>query len=195
MPKNDHAPKTLLESLDALVAKHHLLKHPFYKAWTEGQLSKAELGLYAEQYYQHVRSFPENLKQLAARTKSDRNLNSLVNENLAEELDAMAPHPLLWRMRGLCRASRRCWILMMKWRRRDPRRRPWRRFTFTKRKFRRLRARKFQGCGGFMESRSRGRWLISRCMKKRMCGIARLGESGWCSRRVWIRLGCCARRS
>src|ERR1700685_3163512 len=97
MPKNGHAPKTLLESLDALVAKHHLLKHPFYKAWTEGQLSKAELGLYAEQYYQHVRAFPENLKQLAARTKSDRNLNSLVNENLAEELEATAAHPLLWR--------------------------------------------------------------------------------------------------
>jgi pyrroloquinoline-quinone synthase len=97
MPKNGHAPKTLLESLDALVAKHHLLKHSFYKAWTEGQLSKAELELYAEQYYQHVRAFPENLKQLATRTKSDRNLNSLVNENLAEELDATAPHPLLWR--------------------------------------------------------------------------------------------------
>ena len=41
MPKNGHAPKTLLESLDALVAKHHLLKHPFYQAWTEGKLSKA----------------------------------------------------------------------------------------------------------------------------------------------------------
>src|SRR5580692_5774756 len=65
MPKNGNTPKTLLESLDALVAKHHLLKHPFYKAWTDGQLSKADLGLYAEQYYQHVRSFPENLKQLA----------------------------------------------------------------------------------------------------------------------------------
>src|ERR1700691_6808052 len=97
MPKNGNAPKTLLESLDSLVAKHHLLKHPFYKAWTEGQLSKAELGLYAEQYYQHVRAFPENLKQLEARTKSDRNLNALVNENLAEDLDVTAPHPLLWR--------------------------------------------------------------------------------------------------
>src|SRR6202050_5338570 len=85
MPKNGNAPKTLLESLDSLVAKHHLLKHPFYKAWTEGQLSKAELGLYAEQYYHHVRSFPENLKQLAARTNGDRNLNSLVQENLGEE--------------------------------------------------------------------------------------------------------------
>ncbi|HUO35344.1 MAG TPA: CADD family putative folate metabolism protein [Candidatus Acidoferrum sp.] len=86
---------TLLESLDALIERYHLLKHPFYKAWTEGTLSKDSLALYAQQYYQHVRAFPENLRQLAGRT--DGNLESLVNENLSEELDPVAPHPMLWR--------------------------------------------------------------------------------------------------
>src|SRR5260370_14117517 len=97
MSKKPSGPKTLLESLDALVDKHHLLKHPFYKAWTEGRLSKQQLGLYAEQYFQHVRAFPENLKQLAGRTNGDSNLQSIVEENLTEELDASAPHPQLWR--------------------------------------------------------------------------------------------------
>jgi pyrroloquinoline-quinone synthase len=97
MPKLDKAPKTLLESLDALIAKHNLLQHPFYQAWTEGTLSKQALALYAQQYYQHVRAFPENLKQLAARTKHDAKLNALVRENLDEELDESAPHPKLWR--------------------------------------------------------------------------------------------------
>jgi pyrroloquinoline-quinone synthase len=97
MTKKPSGPKTLLESLDALVEKHHLLKHPFYQAWSEGRLSKQQLGLYAEQYYQHVRSFPENLKQLAARTNGDAALKSIVKENLDEELDASAPHPQLWR--------------------------------------------------------------------------------------------------
>ncbi len=97
MPKLGNAPKTLLESLDALIAKYNLLQHPFYQAWTEGTLSKQALALYAQQYYQHVRAFPENLKQLAARTKNDPNLNTLVRENLDEELDASAPHPKLWR--------------------------------------------------------------------------------------------------
>jgi pyrroloquinoline-quinone synthase len=97
MPKKPSGPKTLLESLDALVEKYHLLKHPFYQAWSEGRLSKQQLGLYAEQYYQHVRAFPENLKQLAGRTNGDGALKSIVNENLDEELDASAPHPLLWR--------------------------------------------------------------------------------------------------
>jgi len=87
--------RTMLDSLDALVEEHHLLKHPFYQAWTEGKLSRESLQLYAGQYYQHVRAFPENLKQLAGRT--DGNLAKLVNQNLAEELDPSAPHPQLWR--------------------------------------------------------------------------------------------------
>src|SRR6202522_2470904 len=85
--------KTLLGSLDALVEKYHLLKHPFYRAWTEGKLSKQALGLYAEQYYQHVQAFPENLRDLASRTNDDPELKSLVLENLAEELDVFFFNP------------------------------------------------------------------------------------------------------
>jgi pyrroloquinoline-quinone synthase len=86
---------TLLGSLDLLIEKHHLLKHPFYQAWTEGRLSRDSLALYAEQYYQHVCAFPQNLRQFARRAEGG--LHDLVNENLAEELDPVAPHPLLWR--------------------------------------------------------------------------------------------------
>ena len=85
----------MLESLDALIEKYHLLKHPFYQAWTKGKLSRESLQLYAQQYYQHVRAFPENLKQLADRSQEP--LRGLVNENLAEELDPAGPHPALWR--------------------------------------------------------------------------------------------------
>lgn len=87
--------KTLLESLDALIEEHHLLKHPFYQAWTEGKLSKEALQVYAEQYYQHVRAFPDNLKALADRTSGP--FAEVVRENLAEELNPAAPHPMLWR--------------------------------------------------------------------------------------------------
>ena len=87
--------KNLVESLDTLVEKYHLLKHPFYQAWTQGTLARKSLALYAQQYYQHVRAFPENLRTLASRTNG--NLGAMVNENLAEELDPIAPHPMLWR--------------------------------------------------------------------------------------------------
>ena len=95
MAKNRAKAATLLESLDVLIEEYHLLKHPFYRAWSEGTLPKESLQLYAEQYYQHVRAFPENLKQLACRSKGT--LTKIVNDNLAEELDANGPHPMLWR--------------------------------------------------------------------------------------------------
>jgi len=85
----------VLAGLDRLVEKYHLLKHPFYRAWAEGTLSRETLALYAEQYYQHVRAFPENLEKLAGR--SDDELRGIVKENLAEELDPAGPHPKLWR--------------------------------------------------------------------------------------------------
>ena len=95
MAKNRAPANTMLESLDALIQEHHLLKHPFYQAWTEGKLTRESLQLYAEQYYQHVRAFPENLKELAGRASGP--LAVLVKENLGEELDPSGPHPALWR--------------------------------------------------------------------------------------------------
>lgn len=86
---------TIPNELDRLIEQHHLLNHPFYRAWTEGRLSRQQLALYAEQYYQHVRAFPEHLDRLAARATGD--LRELVTANLAEEMDPAAPHPLLWR--------------------------------------------------------------------------------------------------
>lgn len=87
--------KCLLESLDALIDQHHLLNHPFYQAWAEGGLSREVLQLYAEQYYHHVRAFPENLKKLAERAPAP--LSGMVRDNLAEKTASTAPHPMLWR--------------------------------------------------------------------------------------------------
>src|SRR5277367_1224510 len=95
MRKNREKSATTLEALDTLIEQHHLLKHPFYQAWTGGTLSRESLQLYAEQYYQHVRAFPENLRQLAGRASGP--LAGIVEENLAEELDPAASHPTLWR--------------------------------------------------------------------------------------------------
>lgn len=86
---------TLLERLDEAIARRHLLKHPFYQAWTEGKLDRECLQLYAAQYYRHVEAFPQHLRALAARTQGD--LRSLVEENLAEEEHPAMPHPRLWR--------------------------------------------------------------------------------------------------
>ncbi len=85
----------LLAALDHKIEEFHLLKHPFYRAWTAGRLDRESLALYAAQYYRHVKAFPGYLRDLAARSESD--LRGIVNENLAEELDPAGPHPALWR--------------------------------------------------------------------------------------------------
>jgi pyrroloquinoline-quinone synthase len=87
--------KCLLESLDALIDQYHLLNHPFYQAWGAGALSRETLQLYVEQYYQHVRAFPENLKKLAERAPAP--LSGIVRDNLAQKVNSTAPHPMLWR--------------------------------------------------------------------------------------------------
>jgi len=85
----------LLDDIDRKIEEHHLLKSPFYQAWTAGTLPKESLRQYAAQYFQHVAAFPGYLEALAAR--ADASLRPLVEENLAEELDPASPHPQLWR--------------------------------------------------------------------------------------------------
>ena len=91
----NHDGEALVTALDALIQKHHLLQHPFYQAWTKGTLTRASLQLYAAQYYKHVEAFPQHLRRLATRTEGE--LRSLIEENLAEEENPRLPHPKLWR--------------------------------------------------------------------------------------------------
>jgi pyrroloquinoline-quinone synthase len=85
----------LLDKIDAAIAEKNLLKHPFYRDWQAGKLSRESLQLYAAQYYRHVEAFPKHLRALAAR--ADDSLKPVVLENLAEEESPAGPHPQLWR--------------------------------------------------------------------------------------------------
>jgi pyrroloquinoline-quinone synthase len=84
----------LLRKLDAAIAEKSLLKHPFYRDWQAGKLSREALQLYAAQYYRHVEAFPGHLRVLAARTEGP--LQRLIRENLAEEESPSGSHPKLW---------------------------------------------------------------------------------------------------
>jgi pyrroloquinoline-quinone synthase len=85
----------MLQTLDMKIQELSLLKHPFYRAWTEGTLPTGSLALYAAQYYQHVAAFPGYLATLESR--ADSILAPIVRENLDEELHPVSSHPLLWR--------------------------------------------------------------------------------------------------
>jgi len=84
--------------IDAAVAAHAMLAHPFYRAWSEGRLTKETLASYAMQYFHHVEAFPQAVSATHANCP-DREGRRLLAENLAEEEGVEAgktDHATLW---------------------------------------------------------------------------------------------------
>ena len=85
------------EQLDSRIAKYDLLCHPFYKAWTAGELSRDDLREYAQDYFHHVEAFPGYLEEFAARLE-DGQLRRVVMMNRDDEMgcEGARPHAELW---------------------------------------------------------------------------------------------------
>ena len=83
--------------LDARIAKFDLLCHPFYKAWSEGQLTREDLREYALDYFEHVQAFPSYLAELAMRLDEGHTRHAVL-ANMTEELGATGEpsHAELW---------------------------------------------------------------------------------------------------
>jgi pyrroloquinoline-quinone synthase len=84
-----------LDSIDQQIAAKHLLTHPFYLAWTRGELSKEALKDYAQQYYHHVAAFPTYLSAVHAKC-DDQPTRRQVLQNLIDEEAGHPNHPELW---------------------------------------------------------------------------------------------------
>lgn len=78
------------------IRKCDLLTHPFYRAWTEGQLTRADLGFYGRQYLHHVSAFPTYLTALHTRLPEGLTRSAILR-NAAEEEIAGLSHADLWR--------------------------------------------------------------------------------------------------
>ena len=85
-----------LDRLDQQIAARHLLTHPFYLAWTRGELHQETLADYACQYYQHVAAFPTYLSAVHARCDNQPTRRQLL-ANLIDEEAGEPNHPQLWR--------------------------------------------------------------------------------------------------
>jgi len=87
---------SFLTHLDQQISDLHLLKHPFYLAWSKGELSLEVLQEYAKEYYHHVKAFPTYLSALHAHTECAET-RKLLLQNLIEEEAGAPNHPELWR--------------------------------------------------------------------------------------------------
>ena len=84
-----------INTIDTDIAAKHLLKHPFYLAWTRGELSREALADYAGQYYHHVAAFPTYLSAVHAHCDDQSARKQLLN-NLIDEEAGSPNHPELW---------------------------------------------------------------------------------------------------
>ena len=92
------------DSVRSIVSERHLLGHPFYVAWTNGELTLDQLRQYAEQYMHHVLAEPTYLSAVHSNTphygadgKSDLTARQTILQNLVEEESGPKNHPALWK--------------------------------------------------------------------------------------------------
>jgi pyrroloquinoline-quinone synthase len=90
------------QQLDARIGKYDLLCHPFYKAWSEGLLTRSDLRQYAQDYFHHVEAFPSYLAAFGMRLEEGE-LRRAVLANMCDEKGVegrpgkdSVPHSELW---------------------------------------------------------------------------------------------------
>ena len=86
----------LSAAIASTLARYDLLTHPFYTAWTRGELTREQLHFYGEQYLAHVAAFPTYLTALHARLPEGPTRRAVLNNAFEEEADGRS-HADLWR--------------------------------------------------------------------------------------------------
>ena len=84
-----------INNMNNALEEFNLLKHPFYQAWSQGDLSKDILKLYAQQYYHHVATFPRYLSGIHSICPNIKHRQILL-DNLVDEEKGEENHPELW---------------------------------------------------------------------------------------------------
>jgi pyrroloquinoline-quinone synthase len=81
--------------VDQEIAKYDLLNHPFYQAWSAGELTRDDLKFYAGQYYRQVSEFPAYLTALHSRLPEGPMRRDVLANAYEEECEIPA-HSDLW---------------------------------------------------------------------------------------------------
>jgi pyrroloquinoline-quinone synthase len=84
-----------LAPIDERIAAQHLLRHPFYLAWTAGTLPRASLLEYTRQYFLFESNLPRYLTALHARSENPR-VRAVLLANAWDEEHGEKNHAELW---------------------------------------------------------------------------------------------------
>ena len=80
----------LIYKIDQEVEKKSLLKHPFYKMWSNGELSIKQLQGYSLEYFQLVKVVPEMVNNIKLKMQGSE-LKSIIEESHKEESSHIDP--------------------------------------------------------------------------------------------------------
>ena len=79
----------VVQRIDSEIEKHSLLKHSFYKMWSEGKLTINHLQGYSKEYFQLVKIVPKLVESISKTTTGN---SDIITNNAREE----AEHVELW---------------------------------------------------------------------------------------------------
>jgi pyrroloquinoline-quinone synthase len=83
---------TLVERIDLEIERHSLLKHSFYKMWSEGKLSLHDLQGYSKEYFQLVKAIPNFVQNVISLSSTlDKATSKDIDQNLKEEREHIEP--------------------------------------------------------------------------------------------------------
>jgi pyrroloquinoline-quinone synthase len=85
----------LLGTIDRTLEERNMLRHPFYRAWNDGMLTKDMLKEYACQYYHFVRDFPRMVSAVHSKIPDLMTRQPLLLNLMDEEMGS-ENHPALW---------------------------------------------------------------------------------------------------
>jgi pyrroloquinoline-quinone synthase len=91
---------TLEQALHAALAPRDLLTHPFYRAWSAGELRAPDLARYAEQYRFQVAALPELLRRARSLARDAETQGELSRNLDDEEGRTGVAHARLWEAFG-----------------------------------------------------------------------------------------------
>ncbi len=80
---------TVAGAIDRMIEERTLLRHPFYEAWSAGELSMPSLAGYSKEYYQLVKAVPRMMAPIVAAAPAGERPE--LEANMAEERDHIRP--------------------------------------------------------------------------------------------------------
>jgi pyrroloquinoline-quinone synthase len=76
---------TLIERIDLEIEKYSLLKHNFYKMWSEGKLSLDNLRGYSKEYFRLVKAVPNFVQNIVSSCSPSS--SSVLNKSTSKDID------------------------------------------------------------------------------------------------------------